>query len=179
MPTKTPWLNISVLLLHNFVKESQTRASYFQINSLSMNWFAQQGNESSLFGKFPFSEPFMWTMDWHNTQCELIIKRPPWHQFNNSFLFIQNYHACKTRSNYAGMKFVKKTKTKYLVMQVMAPMQLQNRWLEVVNWEGTAAKCTTMKKARWKRANLLVFQLKYAKWWRSHFLRRHGYLSSL
>ena len=68
MPPKTHWLDISVLLLHNRVKDS-----YFQINYLSMNWFAY-GNKSSLFGKFPFSEPFMWTMDWHNTQCELIIK---------------------------------------------------------------------------------------------------------
>ena len=69
------------------------------------------------------------------------------------------------RSNYAGIKLpsalCEENKNK-LCRQVTSPMQLLNRSFKVANWEGTAAKCSTLKKARSKRANLLVFQLKYA-----------------
>ena len=69
------------------------------------------------------------------------------------------------RFNYAGMKLpsvlCEENKNK-LCSQVTSHMQFQSRSFEVVNWEGTAAKCTTLKKASSKRANLLVFQLKYA-----------------
>ena len=64
----------------------------------------------------------------------------------NYFLFRQNYRACKMRCNYAGMKLpsaiCEENKNK-ISSQVTSPMQLQNRKFKVVNWEGTAAKCTT------------------------------------
>ena len=54
----------------------------------------------------------------------------------NSILFIQNYHACKMRSNYAGMNFssalCKENKNK-ISSQVTFPMQLQNRKFKVIN----------------------------------------------
>ena len=56
MPTKASWLNVSVLLLHNFVKESKTRASCFPIYSLifrRIGWRIRKQNfivrEISLF----------------------------------------------------------------------------------------------------------------------------------
>ena len=48
----------------------------------------------------------------------------------NSFLFIQNYHACKMRSYYAGKKLpsplCEENENKFS-SQVTSPMQLQNR----------------------------------------------------
>ena len=53
----------------------------------------------------------------------------------NSFLFIQNYHACKMRSNYAGRKLpsalCEENKNK-ISSQVTFPMQLQNRKFKVI-----------------------------------------------
>ena len=74
---------------------------------------------------FPFSEPFslrnitcgqgLWTMDWHNSLCALIVKKgasktttPTAAETSckNHFSFSQKYHACKMRSNYPTMKLL-------------------------------------------------------------------------
>ena len=132
MPTKTPWLHISILLLRNFVKESQTRASYFQIYSRILRWISCVRNS----GNFPFQ-----TMSTDPKKASAASSK-------NYFLFIQNYHAYKMRSNYAGMKLpsalCEENKNK-MFSQVAFPMQLQNRKFKVVNWEGTATKCTSTK----------------------------------
>lgn len=60
---------------------------------------------------------------------------------------------------------------------VTTSMQLQNRSFQVVYWKRTAAKCAKLKNSRAKRANLLVFIIKYANLWRSRVPSRPGYLS--
>ena len=73
---------------------------------------------------FPFSEPFsvrnitcgqgLWTMDWYNSVSadrkkgakETTTPTAAETSCKNHFSFIQKYHACKMRSNYAGMKLL-------------------------------------------------------------------------
>ena len=99
------------------------------------------------------------------------------------FLFIQNYHACKMRCNYAGMNLpsalCEENKNK-ISSQVTFPMQLQNRYFKVVDWEGTATKCTCTKmhvqsvqKCLFSNLNMQTVDVL------TRFPRRHGYLSSL
>ena len=51
------WMNIPVLLFHNFMKNCESQAYGFPINShIFSRPDLHKGNQSSLFGKFPFSE---------------------------------------------------------------------------------------------------------------------------
>ena len=100
MPTKTPCLNISVLLLHNCVKESQTRAFYFQIYSLIFRWIIYARNS----GNFPFQ-----TMPTdHKTASSKIT--------SCLFKIIMRAKCVLITLEWnCHEHFVKKTKTKYLV----------------------------------------------------------------
>lgn len=82
-PTETPWLNILVLLFHNFVKEGKSQTSCFSITShISLGTDFRKQNESSLLGNFQSHSvrnmncgQGLWTLQWHNSKRALIIKK--------------------------------------------------------------------------------------------------------
>jgi len=91
MPIKLPWLNIPVVLFHNFFKESNYKSQAyvwtmpFRLIATSFREIdLPKENKNSLSGKFPFQSHSVrnkncgqegWTMDWFNSQYALIMKR--------------------------------------------------------------------------------------------------------
>jgi len=90
------WMNIPVLLFHNFMKSCESQAYCFPINyHIFSRTDLRKGNESLLFGKFPFSESLstkhkLWarTVDYGLTQLSVYSDHKK-----------EAYLACKIRSN--------------------------------------------------------------------------------
>ena len=97
----------------------------------------------------------LWTKDWHNSLCALIIKKGAWEtttptaaetSCKNHFSFIQKYYGCKMLTNYAGMKLLSAAKKKqYLVIESRPPCSFKTghftffigreRLENVLNWK--------------------------------------------
>ena len=121
MPTKTPWLNISDLLLN--------RASYFQIYSLIYELVSERKRkfivrEISVFMAIHVN----FGLAPHSVKTD--HEKAAGASSENYFLFRQNYRACKMRSNYAGVNLpsalCEENKNK-ISNQITSPMYLQNR----------------------------------------------------
>ena len=121
MPTKTPWLNISNLLLN--------RTSYFQIYSIIYELVCER-KRKFIVREIPL---FMvihvnFGLAPHSVQTD--HKKAAGASSENYVLFRQNYRACKMRSSCAGVNLpsalCEENKNK-ISSQVTSPMQLQNR----------------------------------------------------
>ena len=126
----------------------------------------------------------LWTKDWHNSLCALIIKKGAWEtttptaaetSCKNHFSFIQKYYACKMLTNYAGMKLLSAAKKKqYLVIESRPPCSFKTgHFTSFIGRE--RLKCTKLKNARAKRAILLIFIVKYTNLRPSRLPSRPGY----
>ena len=124
-------------------------------------------------------------MDWHNTQCELVIKS------------LQREHHLKITSCFVNIivrakcvaimlewnchqRFGKKTKTKYLVKSLFPCNFKTGNLKSLIGRE--RPRDVLLWKTHVQSVQICLFSnfiVKYANCWRSRFLRRHGYLSSL
>jgi len=131
MPAKAPWLNISVLLLHNFVnEEKKPELLIFRSILLSFDELVCVRKRKLIVREICLFRAIRvdYGLAQHSVRTD--HRKAAGALSKNYFLFIQNYHACKMRSNYAEMKLpsplCEENKNK-ISSQFTFPVQLQNR----------------------------------------------------
>ena len=142
MPTKISWLNISVLLLHNFIKESKTWASYFPSVLLCFDELVCVRKRKFIVREISL---FMWTADLSGTTLSFqgSLKMQREHHLKILFRLFKVIMRAKCvlimLEWHCSQRFVKIT-GKEKCGQTTSPTQPQNWSFHVVNWKRTAHK---------------------------------------